>query len=99
MVREWRHIRMLKRHGRGNDSSGSAGTTVGDCVVHCLACPRPGINLSESRQSEEYVLSCSSPLASDLQIPAHGSTVCLFPLMLTSGLRDLMSQAIAATRV
>lgn len=53
VVREWRHIRMLKRHGRGNDSTGARGTGVGDCVVHCLACPRPGVNMAEIRLKDE----------------------------------------------
>ncbi|PBK64390.1 hypothetical protein ARMSODRAFT_842607, partial [Armillaria solidipes] len=53
IVREWRHIRMLKRHGRGNDPSGSSGTQVGDCVVHCLACPRPGVNIDPNRAEED----------------------------------------------
>ncbi|KAK0500977.1 hypothetical protein EDD18DRAFT_1101946 [Armillaria luteobubalina] len=39
VIGEWQHIRMLKRHGQGNDLSGSEGTKAGDCVVHCLACP------------------------------------------------------------
>ncbi|KAK0476564.1 hypothetical protein EDD18DRAFT_1115246 [Armillaria luteobubalina] len=56
VVREWRHIQMLKRHGRGNDLSGSEGTKVGDCVVHCLACPRSGVNLSGNRKKEDIWL-------------------------------------------
>ncbi|KAK0480968.1 hypothetical protein EDD18DRAFT_1113409 [Armillaria luteobubalina] len=56
VVREWRYIRMLKRHGRGNDLSGSEGTKVGDCVVHCLACPRSGVNLSGNHKKEDIWL-------------------------------------------
>ncbi|KAK0489874.1 hypothetical protein EDD18DRAFT_1358840 [Armillaria luteobubalina] len=58
VIREWRHIRMLKRHGQGNDLSGSEGTKAGDCVVHCLACPRSGINLSGNRKKEDIWLDC-----------------------------------------
>ncbi|KAK0474993.1 hypothetical protein EDD18DRAFT_1367412 [Armillaria luteobubalina] len=53
IVHEWRHVRMLKCHGRGNDPSGSKGTKVGDCVVHCLACPRPGVNMVPKRVKED----------------------------------------------
>ncbi|KAK0214509.1 hypothetical protein IW262DRAFT_1450145 [Armillaria fumosa] len=56
VIQEWRHIHMLKRHGRGNDFSGSEGTKVGDCVVHCLACPRPGVNLSGNHKKEDIWL-------------------------------------------
>ncbi|KAL4256459.1 CxC2-like cysteine cluster KDZ transposase-associated domain-containing protein, partial [Pleurotus pulmonarius] len=45
MVREWRHVRLMKRFGRGHDSSGVAGTSKGECAVLCPACPHPGKNL------------------------------------------------------
>lgn len=43
MIHEWRHIRMLKRAGRGHDGIGA--TKLGECAVLCPACPHPGINL------------------------------------------------------
>ncbi|KAG6849505.1 hypothetical protein H0H93_007961 [Arthromyces matolae] len=51
MVREWRHIKLLKRGGRGHDTSGVAGTKAGECAVLCPACPLPGINLPENWRS------------------------------------------------
>ncbi|KAK7464179.1 hypothetical protein VKT23_006345 [Stygiomarasmius scandens] len=45
MVREWRLLKTLKRHGRGHDPTGYKGTRPGECVVLCAACPLPGINL------------------------------------------------------
>ncbi|KAL4259471.1 CxC2-like cysteine cluster KDZ transposase-associated domain-containing protein [Pleurotus pulmonarius] len=45
MVRQWRHIRMMKRAGRGHASSGVLGTNEGECAVLCPACPHPGKNL------------------------------------------------------
>ncbi|KAF9471168.1 hypothetical protein BDN70DRAFT_939144 [Pholiota conissans] len=45
MIREWRHVRMLKRAGRGHDIAGVKGTKLGECAVICPACPMPGINL------------------------------------------------------
>ncbi|KAG2144236.1 hypothetical protein DEU56DRAFT_937900 [Suillus clintonianus] len=45
MVREWRHLKMLKRFGRGHEPSGVKGTSQGECVVVCPACPQPGKNL------------------------------------------------------
>lgn len=47
MTREWRHLKMLKRGGRGHDPTGVNGTQAGDLAVRCPACPRPGINLPE----------------------------------------------------
>ncbi|KAF8176561.1 hypothetical protein BJ912DRAFT_1024344 [Pholiota molesta] len=45
IVREWRHVRLLKRMGRGHSSSGVKGTKEGECAVLCPACPLPDINL------------------------------------------------------
>ena len=45
MVREWRHIKMAKRAGRGHDPSGIDGTPQGGLSIACRACPHPDINL------------------------------------------------------
>ncbi|KAF7980678.1 hypothetical protein HWV62_37111 [Athelia sp. TMB] len=47
MVREWRHIKMLKRAGRGHQPEGPGPSTAsqGDCAVVCPACPHPGRNI------------------------------------------------------
>ncbi|KAJ6479858.1 hypothetical protein C8R45DRAFT_906215 [Mycena sanguinolenta] len=45
MTRQWRHVQMLKRAGRGHDLTGIAGTNVGECALLCPACPQPGMNL------------------------------------------------------
>jgi hypothetical protein len=45
MIREWRNLKMLKRAGRGHDSTGVNGTQEGECAVQCPACPHPGKNL------------------------------------------------------
>ncbi|KAI0037647.1 hypothetical protein FA95DRAFT_1506726, partial [Auriscalpium vulgare] len=47
MIREWRHITIMKRGGRGHDETGVAGTADGELAVQCPACPLPGINLPE----------------------------------------------------
>lgn len=48
MAREWAHVKLLKRHGRGHDPSGRAGTKPGHAAVLCPACPHPGKNLPEN---------------------------------------------------
>lgn len=45
MTRQWRHVRMLKRAGRGHDPQGIAKTKPGECALLCPACPQPGWNL------------------------------------------------------
>ncbi|KAJ3817509.1 hypothetical protein F5880DRAFT_1626284 [Lentinula raphanica] len=48
MMKEWRHLKMAKRAGRGNDASRTlAETRSGEMGISCIACPRPGINLPE----------------------------------------------------
>ena len=45
MVREWRHIKMAKRAGRGHDQAGINATLLGGLSIPCRACPHPSINL------------------------------------------------------
>jgi hypothetical protein len=51
VMREWRHLKMLKRAGRGHDESGVAGTQQGKLAIDCPACPHPGINLPDNWES------------------------------------------------
>lgn len=45
IIREWRHIKMTKRAGRGHDPSGIEGTPLGGLSIPCRSCPQPEINL------------------------------------------------------
>ncbi|TFK59258.1 hypothetical protein BDN72DRAFT_873066 [Pluteus cervinus] len=45
MLREWRHIRLMKRMGKGHDVGGISAAAEGSCAVLCPACPQPDINL------------------------------------------------------
>ncbi|CDO74326.1 hypothetical protein BN946_scf184348.g1 [Trametes cinnabarina] len=47
MVREWRHVVMAKRAGRGHDATGIGGFNPGELAVRCRACPEPGVNLPD----------------------------------------------------
>ncbi|KAJ7576448.1 hypothetical protein C8J56DRAFT_800049, partial [Mycena floridula] len=49
MVREWRHLRMLKRSGCAHHPDGvmKSASRPGALAVQCPACPHPGINLPE----------------------------------------------------
>lgn len=48
MAREYRHLQMLKRAGRGHDPTGVEGTKPGELAIRCPCCPRPGVNLPEN---------------------------------------------------
>ncbi|KAF7317925.1 CxC2 domain-containing protein [Mycena kentingensis (nom. inval.)] len=48
VVRQYRHLMLLKRAGRGHDRFGVMGTADGELVLRCPACPRPGVNLPEN---------------------------------------------------
>ncbi|KAA1479955.1 hypothetical protein DENSPDRAFT_789726 [Dentipellis sp. KUC8613] len=45
MVREWRHIKAMKRAGRGHEEGGVDATEPGELAIKCPACPRPGVNI------------------------------------------------------
>ncbi|KAL0573000.1 hypothetical protein V5O48_008967 [Marasmius crinis-equi] len=47
MLIQWRHLKMLKRGGRGHVENGIATTPPGELAVLCPSCPRPGVNLDE----------------------------------------------------
>ncbi|KAJ7642666.1 hypothetical protein DFH06DRAFT_1137218 [Mycena polygramma] len=47
MARQYRHLLMLKRAGRGHDLSGVWGTAAGELAVECPVCPNPQVNLPE----------------------------------------------------
>ena len=48
MLREWRHLRLLKRGGRAHAQTGVGGTSPGELAVLCPACPHPNINLPKN---------------------------------------------------
>lgn len=45
MVLQWRHLKLLKRGGRGHELTGAMGTATGKLSIICPSCPRPGVNL------------------------------------------------------
>ena len=61
MMREWRHVRLLKRMGRGHSVSGVRGTQEGELAVLCPACPIPNVNLPPDWRTmpDQYVVKFS----------------------------------------
>lgn len=47
MVRQYRHLKLMKRAGRGNVLNGLQTTKAGELALECPACPIPGVNLPE----------------------------------------------------
>ncbi|KAI0693244.1 hypothetical protein C8T65DRAFT_711224 [Cerioporus squamosus] len=51
MIRQWRHLKLLKRAGRGNVPGRAVNVPPGSCAVECPACPHPGKNLPSDWES------------------------------------------------
>ncbi|KAI0690347.1 hypothetical protein C8T65DRAFT_588017, partial [Cerioporus squamosus] len=51
MIRQWRHLKLLKHAGRGNVPGGAVNVPPGSCAVECPACPHPGKNLPSDWES------------------------------------------------
>ncbi|KAF7440215.1 hypothetical protein PC9H_000559 [Pleurotus ostreatus] len=51
-VRQFRHLRMLKRAGLGMDPEPVSSTKDGGYAVDCPACPHPGINIPANWETE-----------------------------------------------
>lgn len=45
IARQYRHLLLLKRAGRGHNPSGILGTGAGECALQCPVCPDPKVNL------------------------------------------------------
>ncbi|KAF9536370.1 hypothetical protein CPC08DRAFT_652149 [Agrocybe pediades] len=54
MIMQWRHLKMLKWAGRGNDPTGVEGTKSGDLAIRCPSCPIPGVNLPANWEEVPY---------------------------------------------
>lgn len=48
IVREYRHLKMVKHAGRAYDPGGVAATEPGGLAVPCRACPVPDVNIPQS---------------------------------------------------
>jgi hypothetical protein len=62
IVREFRHIRTLKRGGQGHDVTGAKGTRQGELSVPCRGCPHPDINVPLTDLDEYADCHAYSPL-------------------------------------
>jgi hypothetical protein len=71
-MRIWRHLKMLKRTGRGHDPAGIAATKPGECAIECPACPHPDRNLpagwEKASLAERFFLSVLLLLFSNLYL-------------------------------
>ncbi len=47
MLLQWRHLKMLKRGGRGHVENGVETTQPYDLAILCPSCLRPSMNLPE----------------------------------------------------
>ncbi|PBK73736.1 hypothetical protein ARMSODRAFT_986674 [Armillaria solidipes] len=51
MVRQYRHLKMMMRAGRGQEENGIVTTSEGQLALRCPACPMPEVNLPEGWRS------------------------------------------------
>lgn len=58
MVRQFRHVKMLKRGGRAYDPGGAMKTAPGSLAIPCRACPIPNINLPAGWENVPPVQAC-----------------------------------------
>jgi len=58
MCLQWRHLKMLKRGGRGHIDHGIQTTKAGALAVLCPSCPHPGKNMPEGWEEYSSKLSC-----------------------------------------
>lgn len=45
VLTQWRHLKLLKRAGRGHHPFGAVGTVNGELAIACPSCPHPDVNL------------------------------------------------------
>ena len=61
MNRQYGHLKMLKRGGRGAVPDGISTTKPGELAIPCPACPRVGVNLPDdwksAKKEDRYVCS------------------------------------------
>ncbi|KAF8875708.1 hypothetical protein BD779DRAFT_1613396 [Infundibulicybe gibba] len=59
MIREWRHLKLLKRAGCGHNSLGTVAIQPGECAVLCPACPQGDKNMPSgwrnAPKNEKYI--------------------------------------------
>ncbi|KAF7331582.1 CxC2 domain-containing protein [Mycena kentingensis (nom. inval.)] len=58
MSRQYRHLLLLKRRGRGHTSAAIADTRPGELAIRCAACPRPDVNLPPDWQDAAAADQC-----------------------------------------
>jgi len=86
---QWRHLKLLKRAGRGNDPTGVSGTKLGELGILCPTCPHPSKNLPDDwklRPATEQCV-CSLITRSTTHLFSDFSTLSSYVWMQTSGSR------------
>lgn len=80
MVREYRHLKLLKRMGRGHTNTLVDDSNEGSCALLCPACPHPGKNLPDDWQTappnKSYAL---LPLCPSLFLTSYQLAIYLIP--------------------
>ncbi|KAG2108890.1 uncharacterized protein F5147DRAFT_745615 [Suillus discolor] len=75
MIREYRHMLLLKRSGRGHVENGISNLQPGELALHCPACPQPGVNLPRGWETVDPSMKIRS---SDLADPGMHTGLAYF---------------------
>ncbi len=59
-LNQWRHLKALKRGGRGHATEGADGTVNGELAIRCPSCPYPGINIPPNWKTVPQEKQCIS---------------------------------------
>jgi hypothetical protein len=79
-MRQFRHIKMMKRAGRGNIRGGVASTACSDLAIACPACPHPSVNLPDKWEDVDTSLKygCQSLVTWKHTLTPHRFMYALF---------------------
>lgn len=61
VLTQWRHLKLLKRAGRGHHPSGASGTANGELALACPSCPHPNVNLPDNWEKAPPEMRCVYP--------------------------------------
>lgn len=97
MIRMWRHLKFMKRAGRGNLANGLITTRSGDLAVVCPACPMPDVNIPEDWKDAPLELKSVSPCRSKMCLSIGSRFLYLLIVALDANfrLKNLMRSSVA----
>lgn len=93
----WRHLKLMKRAGRGNFANGLITTQSGHLAVACPACPIPDVNIPEDWKDAPRELKSVSPCLCKIYLSTNIRFLYLLIVALDANfrLKNLMRSSVA----